>query len=128
MAPIWPIFSKSKTNHKVLSSESIYETVNGSHEYKIKGFSLAKGIGVGKSISSRTFTVCGGDSQDDQEYVSVFLKIVSPGEVRATFEFKLLDQSEKGKHGVHKIYTVKSPITFTQGVAGSWYVSVFLWF
>ncbi|XP_026443957.1 BTB/POZ and MATH domain-containing protein 4-like [Papaver somniferum] len=129
MAPIWPVFSKSKTNHKVLSSESIYETVNGSHEYKIKGFSLAKGIGVGKSMSSRTFTVCGhdwviifypdGDKQDSREYVSVYLKIVSPGNVRATFEFKLLDQSQKGKHGVHKIYTVKSPLTFTQGVAGS---------
>ncbi|KAI3944634.1 hypothetical protein MKW98_021092 [Papaver atlanticum] len=131
MAPIWPIFSKSKNNHKVLSSESIYETMNGSHVYKIKGFSLAKGIGVGKSMSSRTFTVCGhdwvitfypdGDTQDSQEYVSVYLKIVSPGEVRATFEFKLLDQSEKGKHGVHKISSVKSPITFrTQGVAAGY--------
>ncbi|KAI3961589.1 hypothetical protein MKW92_032783 [Papaver armeniacum] len=125
MAPIWPIFSKSKTNHKVVSSESIYETVNGSHEYKIKGYSLAKGVGVGKYMTSRRFTVGDGSSQDNQEFVSVFLKIVSPGQVRATFEFELLDHSDKGKHGVHRISIVK---TFTQGFAGSWYVRVFLWF
>ncbi|KAI3944633.1 hypothetical protein MKW98_021091 [Papaver atlanticum] len=113
MAPRWRIFSKSKTNHKVLSSESIYETVNVSHEYKIKGYSLVKGIGVGEYMSSRTFTVGGHDwvihfypdgiNQANKEYVSVYLNLVSPGEVRATFEFELVNQSGKGKHGVHSM-------------------------
>ncbi|KAI3894992.1 hypothetical protein MKX03_028012 [Papaver bracteatum] len=120
MAPRWPIFSKSKTNHKVLSSQSICETVNGSHEYKIKGFSLAKGMGVGKYMVSGRFTVGGydwiigfnpdGNEEDSQEYVSVSLHLLSPGEVRATLEFKLLDQSGKGKYGA--LGTAKSPITF----------------
>ncbi|KAI3894990.1 hypothetical protein MKX03_028010 [Papaver bracteatum] len=97
----------------MLSSESICETVNGSHEYKIKGFSLAKGIGVGEYMSSRTFTVGGhdwvihfypgGETIYSKEYISLYLKLASPGEVRATFEFKLLDQSDKVKYGVHKI-------------------------
>ncbi|KAI3944632.1 hypothetical protein MKW98_021090 [Papaver atlanticum] len=80
------------------------------HEYKIKGFSLAKGIGVGKYMRNRRFTVGGhdwviifypdGDSQDSQEYVSLYLELVSPGEVKATLEFKFLDQSGKGKQAV----------------------------
>ncbi|KAI3963812.1 hypothetical protein MKX01_017050 [Papaver californicum] len=96
--------------------ETIYETVNGSHEYMIKGYSLAKGIGVGKFMTSRRFTVGGhdwiirfypdGDNQANHEYVSLYIEIVNHGKVnhgkvRATFEFKLLDQSGKGKHGVH---------------------------
>ncbi|KAI3944631.1 hypothetical protein MKW98_021089 [Papaver atlanticum] len=105
--------SKSKTNDKIVSSLSIYETVKDSHEYMIKGFSAAKGIGVGKYTESRRFTVGGhdwvihfypaGETKATEEYVSLYLNIVSPIEVRATYEFKLLDQSEKGKHGVHKV-------------------------
>ncbi|KAI3905018.1 hypothetical protein MKW92_043697 [Papaver armeniacum] len=134
MAPNWPIFSKSKTNHKVLSSQSICETVNGSHEYKIKGFSLARGMGVGKYMISRRFTVGGydwfiafnpdGNTQDSQEYVSVYLHLLSPGEVRATLEFKLLDQSGKEKYGV--LGTVKSPITFNSAGTMTWYVYIYL--
>ncbi|KHN34655.1 BTB/POZ and MATH domain-containing protein 4 [Glycine soja] len=41
------------------SSRSVTETVNGSHKFVIKGYSLAKGIGVGKHIASETFTVGG---------------------------------------------------------------------
>ncbi|KAI3905512.1 hypothetical protein MKX01_038402 [Papaver californicum] len=128
-----PIVSKSKTNHEILSSQTIYETVNGSHEYMIKGYSLAKGIGVGKLMTSRRFTVGGhdwiirfyldGNIQANHEYVSLYIALVSPGEVRATFEFKLLDQSGKGKHGVHKISD--SARTFNKaGVhnIGGWYV------
>ncbi|KAI3894989.1 hypothetical protein MKX03_028009 [Papaver bracteatum] len=105
--------SMSKTNDKILSSKSICETVKDSHEYMIQGFSVAKGIGIGKLMTSRTFTVGGHDwvllfypggiSKASKEYVSLYLKILSPGEVRATYEFKLLDQTGKGKHGVHKI-------------------------
>ncbi|KAI3865101.1 hypothetical protein MKW92_007723 [Papaver armeniacum] len=95
------------------SSRSINETVNGSHEYTIKGYSLAKGMGTGKYIQSDTFTVGGYDwaiyfypdgknPEDSSVYVSVFIALASEGtDVRALFELTLLDQSGKGKHKVH---------------------------
>ncbi|KAI3868575.1 hypothetical protein MKX03_017265 [Papaver bracteatum] len=130
MALRWPRFWKSKTNHKISSSQTITETVKGSHEYIIKAYSTAKGMGFGKSMSSRTFTVGGhdwvilfypdGHSINSKEYVSVYLKLVSLGEVRATYEFKLLDQSGKGKHNVRN-----SCDTFKAGTMSSGYVRVF---
>ncbi|MCL7032785.1 hypothetical protein MKW94_028614, partial [Papaver nudicaule] len=100
------------TDHKIMSSsKSIYETVEGSHEYKIEGYSLAKGMGVGKSMTSGRFTVGGyewvihfypdGYDQANVEYVSVFASFVSPGEARALFELKLLDQGGNRIHGLH---------------------------
>ncbi|KAD2392787.1 hypothetical protein R6Q59_012542 [Mikania micrantha] len=94
-------------------SKSINESVNGSHDFTIKGYSLAKGMGAGKYISSDTFTVGGYDwaiyfypdgknLEDNSTYVSVFIALASDGsDVRALFELTLLDQSGKGKHKVH---------------------------
>ncbi|KAF5201607.1 BTB/POZ and MATH domain-containing protein [Thalictrum thalictroides] len=94
-------------------SKSINETVNGSHEYTIKGYSLAKGMGAGKFIQSDIFTVGGYDwsvyfypdgknPEDNSGYVSVFIALASEGtDVRALFELTLLDQSGKEKHKVH---------------------------
>ncbi|KAL3834021.1 hypothetical protein ACJIZ3_008757 [Penstemon smallii] len=95
------------------SSKSINETVNGSHNFTIRGYSLAKGMGAGKYISSDTFSVGGyewaiyfypdGKNPEDLSlYVSVFIALASEGtDVRALFELTLLDQSGKGKHKVH---------------------------
>ncbi|CAK9173683.1 unnamed protein product [Ilex paraguariensis] len=44
-------FSQSTT------STSRTETVNGYHEFKITGYSLSKGMGIGKYIASDTFVV-----------------------------------------------------------------------
>ncbi|CAI0411195.1 unnamed protein product [Linum tenue] len=94
-------------------SKSVNETVNGSHQFTIKGYSLAKGMGSGKCISSDIFTVGGYDwaiyfypdgknPEDSSMYVSVFIALASDGtDVRALFELTLLDQSGKGKHKVH---------------------------
>lgn len=94
-------------------SKSINESVNGSHDFTIRGYSLAKGMGAGKYISSDTFTVGGYDwaiyfypdgknLEDNSMYVSVFIALASDGtDVRALFELTLLDQSGKGKHKVH---------------------------
>ncbi|OIT28421.1 PREDICTED: BTB/POZ and MATH domain-containing protein 3-like isoform X1 [Nicotiana attenuata] len=94
-------------------SKSINETVNGSHHFTIRGYSLAKGMGPGKYITSDTFTVGGYDwavyfypdgknIEDSSTYVSVFIALASEGtDVRALFELTLLDQSGKGKHKVH---------------------------
>ncbi|KAJ4828332.1 BTB/POZ and MATH domain-containing protein 4 [Turnera subulata] len=95
------------------SSLSITETVNGSHKFTIQGYSLAKGIGVGKHIASETFTVGGyqwaiyfypdgKNPEDTSNYVSVFIALASEGtDVRALFELTLIDQSGKAKHKVH---------------------------
>ncbi|KAK6135883.1 hypothetical protein DH2020_030370 [Rehmannia glutinosa] len=95
------------------SSRSINETVNGSHHFTIRGYSLAKGMGPGRYISSDTFSIGGYEwaiyfypdgknPEDSSMYVSVFIALASEGtDVRALFELTLLDQSGKGKHKVH---------------------------
>uniref|UniRef100_A0A0D6R4E3 BTB domain-containing protein n=1 Tax=Araucaria cunninghamii TaxID=56994 RepID=A0A0D6R4E3_ARACU len=95
------------------SSMSITDTVNGSHHFAINGYSLSKGMGVGKYIASETFMVGGyewaiyfypdGKSPEDNSlYVSLFIALASEGtDVRALFELTLLDQSGKGKHKTH---------------------------
>ncbi|CAN4092547.1 unnamed protein product [Withania somnifera] len=95
------------------SSRSVTETVNGSHRFVIQGYSLAKGMGIGKHIASDNFTVGGHqwaiyfypdgkNPEDNSTYVSVFIALASEGtDVRALFELTLVDQSGKGKHKVH---------------------------
>ncbi|EYU46143.1 hypothetical protein ABFS82_04G069600 [Erythranthe guttata] len=95
------------------SSRSVTETVNGSHRFVIQGYSLAKGMGIGKHIASDDFTVGGykwaiyfypdgKNPEDNSTYVSVFIALASEGtDVRALFELTLVDQSGKGKHKVH---------------------------
>ncbi|EOY05497.1 hypothetical protein QUC31_016755 [Theobroma cacao] len=104
----FPSSSSSST-----SSTSLTETVNGSHQFKISGYSLAKGMGVGKYIASETFMVGGYEwaiyfypdgksAEDNASYVSLFIALASEGtDVRALFELTLLDQSGKGHHKVH---------------------------
>ncbi|TQE07214.1 hypothetical protein C1H46_007267 [Malus baccata] len=94
-------------------SRSISETVNGSHRFTIKGYSLAKGMGAGKYLMSDTFAVGGYDwaiyfypdgknPEDSNAYVSVFIALVSEGtDVRALFELTLVDQTDSGKDKVH---------------------------
>ncbi|KAL0289177.1 UNVERIFIED_CONTAM: BTB/POZ and MATH domain-containing protein 3 [Sesamum angustifolium] len=101
------------------SSRSINETVNGSHHFTIRGYSLAKGMGPGKYISSDTFSIGGYEwaiyfypdgknPEDSSMYVSVFIALASEGtDVRALFELTLLDQSGKGKHKVENMWGYK---------------------
>ncbi|KAF2287824.1 hypothetical protein P3X46_006065 [Hevea brasiliensis] len=95
------------------ASTSRTETINGSHEFKIGGYSLSKGIGIGKYTASDTFIVGGyawaiyfypdGKSpEDNAAYVSLFIALASEGtDVRALFELSLMDQSGKENHKVH---------------------------
>ncbi|XP_037482121.1 BTB/POZ and MATH domain-containing protein 1-like [Triticum dicoccoides] len=95
------------------ASTSVTKTVNGSHHFKIAGYSLAKGIGVGKYIASESFTVGGFEwaiyfypdgksAEDGAAYVSLFIALASEGtDVRALFELTLVDQSGKGQDKVH---------------------------
>ncbi|XP_059632581.1 BTB/POZ and MATH domain-containing protein 2-like [Cornus florida] len=105
--------SSSPPSSPSSSSISRTQTVNGSHEFKITGYSLSKGIGIGKCMSSDTFMVGGhlwaiyfypdGKSvEDNTTYVSLFIALASEAtNVRALFELSLLDQSGKGRHRVH---------------------------
>lgn len=98
---------------QVTTSTSITETVNGTHKFKINGYSLSKGMGIGKYVASDTFMVGGyswaiyfypdGKSMEDNAtYVSLFIALASEGtDVRALFELTLLDQSGKERHKVH---------------------------
>ncbi|KAF8668962.1 hypothetical protein HU200_052173 [Digitaria exilis] len=95
------------------ASTSVTKTVNGSHHFKIDGYSLSKGIGVGKYIASESFSVGGFDwaiyfypdgksAEDGAAYVSLFIALASEGtDVRALFELTLVDQSGKGQDKVH---------------------------
>ncbi|KAG5403407.1 hypothetical protein IGI04_009526 [Brassica rapa subsp. trilocularis] len=103
----------SKSRSPLTVSTSLTETVNGFHEFKISGYSLTKGVGVGKYVASDTFTV-GGHSwaiyfypdgkspEDNSSHVSLFIALASEGaDVRALFELTLVDQSGNEKHKVH---------------------------
>lgn len=104
--------SSSSTPATTLST-SITETVKGSHQFKISGYSLSKGIGIGKYVASDIFSVGGYDwaiyfypdgksVEDNATYVSLFIALASDGtDVRALFELTLLDQSGKERHKVH---------------------------
>lgn len=95
------------------SSLSVTETINGFHDFKIMGYSLSKGIGIGKYIASETFDVGGyswaiyfypdGKSLEDNSlYVSLFIALASEGnDVRALFELTLMDQSGNENHKIH---------------------------
>ncbi|CAL1389375.1 unnamed protein product [Linum trigynum] len=54
-----PSSSTSQSPLSVTTSTSRNETINGSHEFDISGYSLSKGMGVGKYIASETFFVGG---------------------------------------------------------------------
>lgn len=105
--------SSASSSPATTTSTSVTETVNGSHDFKITGYSLSKGTGIGKYIASGTFMVGGyswaiyfypdGKSiEDNSTYVSLFIALASEGtDVRALFELTLIDQSGKGRHKVH---------------------------
>ncbi|KAH6818867.1 BTB-POZ and MATH domain 2 [Perilla frutescens var. hirtella] len=105
--------SASSSSPAETTSTSTTETVNGSHDFKITGYSLSKGIGIGKYIASDTFMVGGyswaiyfypdgKSAEDNASYVSLFIALASEGtDVRALFELTLLDQSGRERHKVH---------------------------
>ncbi|WVZ05538.1 hypothetical protein V8G54_018884 [Vigna mungo] len=105
--------SSSKGLPSLTNSLSVTETVNGTHNFELKGYSLTKGMGVGKFIESEAFTVGGHQwaiyfypdgkvPSDNGVYVSIFVALVSESiDVRALFELKLHDQSGKGNHLVY---------------------------
>lgn len=121
-------------------SFSSLSTTNASHEFLIEGYSLTKGMGIGKHIASEVFTgggyewaiyfyPDGKNPQDKSEFVSVYVTLESEvTNVRALFELKLLDQSGKGKHKVHSHFVPPlQTVPYTLKQKGSmWYVLVLM--
>ncbi|KAL9256862.1 BTB/POZ and MATH domain-containing protein [Drosera capensis] len=95
------------------TSTSRTEPVTGTHRFVISGYSLSKGTGIGRYITSEVFDVGGyswaiyyypdGKSpEDNAAYVSLFIALANDGtDVRALFELKMLDQSGNERHKVH---------------------------
>ncbi|XP_010524788.1 PREDICTED: BTB/POZ and MATH domain-containing protein 2 isoform X2 [Tarenaya hassleriana] len=105
--------SSKSSSPTLTASTSRTETVNGSHEFKINGYSLLKGMGIGKYVTSDSFVVGGyswaiyfypdGKSpEDNAAYISMFIALASEGaDVKALFELTLVDQSGNERHKVH---------------------------
>ncbi|KAH6814322.1 BTB-POZ and MATH domain 4 [Perilla frutescens var. frutescens] len=110
---------------------SVKETESGSSLFVIQGYSVAKGIGVGKHIASEEFTAGGlkwaiyfypdgKTHEDDSIYVSVFIALESDRrDVPALFELTLMDQSGKGRHKVSSNFKKSCPSPFTLKCRGS---------
>ncbi|KQJ87842.1 hypothetical protein BRADI_4g13857v3 [Brachypodium distachyon] len=94
------------------ASAVVTKAVAGSHVLKVKGYSLIKGLGVGKFIEFGKFSVGGSSwtvrfypdggpgSDYCADWVSIALFLLDPNpttDVRANFKFNLLDQAQ-GKH------------------------------
>ncbi|KAJ1689704.1 hypothetical protein LUZ63_013859 [Rhynchospora breviuscula] len=73
----------------------------GSHLFKVLGYSVTEGIGIGNWISSDVFTIGGydwvilfypdGNTIEDEDFISVFLELKSTdANVKAEFAFSLL--------------------------------------
>ncbi|OAY83377.1 BTB/POZ and MATH domain-containing protein 2 [Ananas comosus] len=106
------------------SSTWVTETASGSHRFTVTGYSLTKGIGVGKPISSGIFTVGAHDwsvkffpdgyTQDAADCVSLFLALESDAaDVRAVFNLTLLDHAGKPSTSTP---TDRQPKSFKRGV------------
>ncbi|XP_034591629.1 BTB/POZ and MATH domain-containing protein 1 [Setaria viridis] len=112
------------------ASTSALETARGTHAFKIAGYSLHRGLGVGKFVRSATFAVGGHDwsicfypdgwdsSEDHADWVAVFLELMSTKDanavVRASFDFRLVDQAT-GRSTV--LVNQVTPLSFTSKAA-----------
>ncbi|XP_078182385.1 BTB/POZ and MATH domain-containing protein 2-like [Carex rostrata] len=98
--------SAQAISHQSLQTASAIrtETITGSHLFNIFGYSLTKGIGIGKSINSDIFTVGeynwiikffpDGSSKDDQNFISICLQLETEAtDVKALISFDMLQQN-----------------------------------
>ncbi|OAY76824.1 BTB/POZ and MATH domain-containing protein 2 [Ananas comosus] len=99
------------------SSTWMMEKASGSHLFKIADYSLAKGIGVGKSIRSAPFTVGGydwilecfpdGDRNYKSDYIGIFLTFQSDVDdinVQVHYTINLLDQTGASSEALSNAY------------------------
>jgi len=118
------------------SSESVKETVFGSHTFEIKGYSLTKGMGIGKYIASKRFNIGGYDWvlrfypdgkywKDNCSHVSVFIRLLSMvNDVSTFYELNLLDQrgNRKQNAGSHYDHSFKNGPCIFKRCGNMWFV------
>ncbi|KAL6659097.1 hypothetical protein ACP70R_003137 [Stipagrostis hirtigluma subsp. patula] len=94
--------AESERTRTRTSSTCTAVVARGTHSFKIAGYSLYKGLGIGKNVRSSTFAVGGhewficyypaGKDEECKEYVAVFLNLVGkPVEVRMVYDFRLVN-------------------------------------
>ncbi|KAJ1255705.1 hypothetical protein BS78_K168600 [Paspalum vaginatum] len=90
---------------ELTASAIVAEAATGSHVLEIKGYSLTKGLGNGKCITSSAFSVGGhrwcilyypdGDTSESADCISIYLKLNLAADdavdVKAQFTFSVLD-------------------------------------
>ncbi|KAJ4767978.1 BTB/POZ/MATH-domain protein [Rhynchospora pubera] len=93
------------------------EAETGSHQFKILGYSLTKGIGIRKWIYSDVFTIGGykwaikfypdGDSTENKEFISFYVQLKSAAtDVKAKYGFTVLQQNGVPSNIRHTSVTV----------------------
>ncbi|CAL5051172.1 unnamed protein product [Urochloa decumbens] len=110
------------------ASTSAPETARGTHVFKIAGYSLHRGLGVGKFVRSATFAVGGHDwclrfypdgtnsSGNNAASVGLFLELTNPPKaevIRAVVEFRLVDQATGQSTAFSHPYQV-TPVVFAR--------------
>ncbi|CAO2189206.1 unnamed protein product [Urochloa humidicola] len=114
------------------ASVSTAEAARGTHSFKIAGYSLHKGLGIGKYITSATFSVGGhewrlryypdGDKDDFRDYAAVFLELLTEHktkQVRAIYDFRLVNPATGASASVFSSPTVYHSANRTWG-ANNW--------
>ncbi|KAF3327897.1 BTB/POZ and MATH domain-containing protein 2-like isoform X2 [Carex littledalei] len=103
------------------------ETITGSHLFKINGYSLTKGIGIGKTINSSPFIVGGyswiievfpeGVTGEYKNFISIRVRVEGKDtEVKALITFTILQQN-----GTPSNLSVTSPVwTITNPAFRCW--------
>ncbi|KAJ3694122.1 hypothetical protein LUZ60_009602 [Juncus effusus] len=104
------------------ASTLLTETVTGSHRFKVVGYSLHKGIGVGNCLASATFQVGGydwGHTELSKDYLAFYLNLQSDQgkKPKARYNFVMLDQN-----GTPSTLSLTSTTirTFRSGDNNSW--------
>uniref|UniRef100_A0ACD6AKG1 Uncharacterized protein n=1 Tax=Avena sativa TaxID=4498 RepID=A0ACD6AKG1_AVESA len=88
-------------------------TAHGTHLFKIEGYSLYRGLGVGECINSATFAVGGhdwclclypdGDDEQFEDWVSVFVELKTKNtEVRALYDLRIVDPTTRPPQPVYR--------------------------
>ncbi|CAI0443319.1 unnamed protein product [Linum tenue] len=87
------------------ASKSVVETVTGSHKFIVEGYSLMKGMGTDKYVSSDVFSVGGHDwvirfypnQSKSKTFTGIALVSDDGGTgIQALIELRFLDKSERG--------------------------------
>ncbi|KAJ3685059.1 hypothetical protein LUZ61_014223 [Rhynchospora tenuis] len=102
------------------------EAETGSHLFKVFGYSLTKGIGIGNSICSDVFTIGGyswlikfypdGETTEDKDFMSLFLKLdTGATDVKAKFTCTIVQQN-----GVHSDICATSDVKIFSNTSKFW--------